>query len=246
VSADSGAQGSAAEPVSTGPPAQPKPEGLFTALFVIIGLVVVVGSAIAVFGLRVQNMDVMALYDDAFPGDEPIPMGLELVDGTALAGAQRWIVLRRPSATEGEDPTPELPVRVALGRMGDALPARRLFAPVAANLPRDLAKDLEKWEKEPYTFEAVTRRGTVVFDGFETDYLVMRTFEDDGTFFDRVRVDLTVGNTGGVLDAEWARDHDGAEVGVLVPLLERIELPAADPDAAPVLPVMGGTEATGS
>lgn len=246
MSTDSGAPVPVSDPVAGGSNVSPKPEGLFTALFVILGLVVVVGSAIAVFGLRVQNMDVMALYDDAFPGDEPVPLGLELVDGTALAGAQRWIVLRRPILEGTEDPTPELPTRVALGRMGDALPARRLFAPVAANLPRDLAEDLEKWEKEPYRFEAVTRRGTVVFDGFETDYLVMRTFDDEGSFFDRVRVDLTVGNTGGVLDAEWTRGFEGAQVEVLVPLLERIELPAADPDAAPVLPVMGGTEATGS
>lgn len=228
----------------TAPAAQgDKPDGLFGALFVIVAIAVVLATAIAVVGLRIQGADALALYEESFPSDEPLPFGLELVDGMAMAGEARHVVLRRPSAESEPDPEPELPERVVLQRFGGALPATRQFAPTRANLPRDLTDDLEKWESAPYRFEAVTRRGTVQFGGMETDFIAQRTFEDDGTFFDSIRVNLTVGQKGGVLAAAWPTGYEGATVEALVPLLERIQLPEPDPEAPPAFEAPGDASA---
>lgn len=217
-----------------------KPEGLLGALFVIVALALVLATGIAVLGLRIQSADAMALYTESFPGDEPLPLGLELVDGMAMAGEARHVVLRRSSAQDEPDAEVELPERVLLQRFGSALPATRQFAPNRENLPRDLTDDLEKWEEKPYRFEAVTRRGTVQFAGVETDYIAERTFEADGTFFDSIRVNLTVGQKGSVLDAAWPSEFDGADVATLVPLLERIQLPEPDPDEPPTFDEVRG------
>lgn len=228
-----------AESAGAGERTPDEPEGLVGALVVIVLLAVVVATTIAVLGLRVQSADVMALYEESFPGDVELPLGLELVDGMAMAGETRYIVLRRPSAEEDPDPDPSLPTRVVLQRFGSALQASRQFAPTRTNLPRDLSDDLEKWEKEPFRFQAVTRRGVVQFAGQETDFIVERTFEDDGAFFDAIRVDLTVDQAGTILVAMWGPNVESADVETLVPLLELVQLPAPDSEAPAALPAPG-------
>jgi hypothetical protein len=220
---------------STERAASSRPEGLLGAALGFVALALVVGLAIATFGLKLGENDVSALLADVLPdlAEEPLPLGLEHVGGSALAGESRWLVLERRADLAPEAVDANWPQRVVFGRFGDALSARRLFDPVLGNVPRDLREELEAWEKKPYRFEAVTRREALTFGTHETDYLVVRTFEKDRTFFDTVRVDLTVGQVGQVLDAMWPTGFEGADAKVLVPLLERLVLPKPVVPAAP-------------
>lgn len=215
--------------------ATPKPEGLLGAALGFVAVALVVGLAVATFGLKLGQGDVSELLSDVLPdaATVPLPLGLEHVGGTALAGESRWLVFERRKDLEAAAVDTRWPERVVFGRFGDALSARRLFDPVLGNVPRDLKEDLERWEKEPYRFEAVTRRETLAFGTHETDYLVVRTFDKDRTFFDTVRIDLTVGQTGQVLDAMWPKGFEGADAKVLVPFLERLELPKPQEPSAP-------------
>jgi hypothetical protein len=208
--------------------AAPKPEGLLGAALGFVALALVVGLAVATFGLKLGQGDVSALLAEVLPdvATVPLPLGLEHVGGTALAGESRWLVFERKKDLDAAAVDSRWPQRVVFGRFGDALSARRLFDPVLGNVPRDLKEELERWEKEPYRFEAVTRRETLAFGTHETDFLVVRTFDKDRTFFDTVRIDLTVGQAGQVLDAMWPKGFEGADAKVLVPLLERLVLPA--------------------
>lgn len=225
----------AASAQSTEPAAPRKPEGLVGAALGFVALALVVALTIATLGLKLGQNDVSALLTDVLPdlADAPLPLGLEHVGGTALAGESRWLVFERRAELGPEDVDVNWPQRVVFGRFGDALSARRLFDPVLGNVPRDLREELERWEKEPYRFDAVTRRETLTFGTHETDFLVVRTFEKDRTFFDTVRVDLTVGQVGQVLDAMWPKGFEDADAKVLVPLLERLVLPKSVVPAAP-------------
>ncbi|MEZ5980153.1 MAG: hypothetical protein R3F34_18335 [Planctomycetota bacterium] len=212
----------AGDPAATEP--RPKPEGLLGSLFTFLAIGLVGATVIAVLGLRLQGGDVRALYDELLPDHATaLPLGLEYTGGTALAGDQRWVLLDR----EGEE-REDLPTRVAIARYKSVGESRRLFQPdVRENNPRDLGMELEKWKKEPYRFEATTRRGVVVFGAHETDWIQARHFQADGTFFDVIRVDLSVGMTGQVLFANFEAGYEGAKVEVLVPLLEQLHLAEA-------------------
>jgi hypothetical protein len=218
-----------------------KPEGLLGAALGFVALTLVVGLAVATFGLKLGENDVSALLADVLPdvGTVPLPLGLEHVGGTTLAGESRWLVFERRKDLDTAAIDARWPERVVFGRFGDALSSRRLFDPVLGNVPRDLKEELERWEKEPYRFEAVTRRETLTFGTHETDFLVVRTYDKERSFFDTVRVDLTVGQVGQVLDAMWPKGFEGADAEVLVPLLERLVLPAPQVPANPAAEAAG-------
>lgn len=213
-----------------------RPEGLVGAALGFVAIAIVFGLVVAAIGLRIGENDVSALRAELLPDLEqrPLPLGLEWKGGSAMAGESRWLVFERAVAAGPEPGAATWPERIVVGRFGDALPARRLFDPVLGNVPRDLSEDLERWREKPYRFEAVTRRETLAFGTHETDWLVLRTFEEDGSFHDTVRVDLTVGRVGQVLEARWPRGYEGADATVLVPFLERLVLPtpSAEPAAA--------------
>ena len=63
------------------------------------------------------------------------------------------------------------------------------------------------------------------------NFLAFRSFAEDGTFQDTVRVNLTTDREAGqLLVATWGKDVEGATVQALVPILEQLDLRlAAEP-----------------
>ena len=210
-------------------------EGLLGSLFVLVVLGAILSTAIALLGLKIQRSDANQLADELLPADVELPLGFVRAGGFAVANEQRWVryVLGPDGATE-QDGRP-LPTAVALGRFESFLAVKRQFEVHGLHTGEDLGRRVEEWLEEPEEqFVGLIGRGTVPIgpDGcYETDYLELREYGDDGHFTDRVRVNLTTGReTAQLLDAQWPQDVEGADVELLAPFLALLDL---EPEPAP-------------
>ncbi|QDU69294.1 hypothetical protein [Engelhardtia mirabilis] len=236
-----------------------RPDSLFGVLFVMLGLMLVVGLGVAVLGLRVQGADSRELYDDLFEPGVELPYSLHFAGGTAVASKQRWVRLERtvepaeprgdvggegdastasaadgaaessggvPGAPTGDLRT-KLPEVVLIGRYAGPVPVARQFE--TGNLPSGqmLSERRKRWLEKPdqrSSWQGLVDRGVVGFGPWEADYVHLRQFLDDGSFYDLIRVNLSSADTGQILVAHWPLGNEHASVEPLKAVLDVLRL----------------------
>ena len=249
-----------------------RPDSLFGVLFVMLGLMLIVGLGVAVFGLRLQGADSRELYDDLFGPGVELPYDLRFVGGTAVANKQRWVRLERPTsavddaASEGaasdagevaeageaagpdgivpegavpegagpaEGPVPigdldtSLPEVVLVGRFAGPVPVARQFETGSLPSGKRLSERRKDWLEKPQersSWLGLIDRGVVGWGPWEADYVHLRQFLDDGSFYDLIRVNLSTGDMGQILVAHWPLGNENAAVEPLKAVLDVISL----------------------
>jgi hypothetical protein len=202
---------------------QPKPEGLFGAVAVIVAIAAVFGVAVSVVGLKFQGYEARQLFDETFGHVAELPFGYRYAGGTATAGKQRWVRLERPAAAPPSDAEFALPEVVLLGRFSGPTAAKRQFQTGFEREAEQIAERRRKWEEDPAEngdWFARVASGVVQWGGLETDYLQLRSYGRDGRRRDLLRVDVSYGQTGQVLVAHWTEEElDQAQLEAIVPFL---------------------------
>lgn len=206
-----------------------EPEGLLKTLFVVIVLAAIGSTAIAFIGRAIQRADSNGLALELIPEEAELPFGLVRAGGVAVANDQRWVrYARQPGERLDPEGRPE-PQVVLFGRYGAVLAVTRQFR--LDGMARDERIDERRgeWEEDPsQTFEAFLEKGTTpVGPGFqfETDFLKFRSYREDGTFEDTIRVNLTTTREAGqLLVATWPANQEGAAIETLEPMLELLQL----------------------
>lgn len=220
----------------------PRPDTMFGVLVAVIVLAAIFGIGVAFVGLRVQGADSRELFEDLFAPGVELPMDLRFAGGTAVANKQRWVRLERSAdgangadgpegAGDGEDTLPET---VLIGRYAGPLPVSRQFETDRLPSGQRLAERRDRWiekgeegdEREDWT--GLIDRGAVGFGPWEADYVHLREFQADGSFYDLIRVNLSTGSTGQILVGQWTPGDDGARVESLRPVLNALELSLVD------------------
>ncbi len=213
-----------------------RPDGLFKTLFIVILLGLLGSTAIALAGRAIQRADSGGLAIDLLPDEAALPFGFVRTGGVAVANDQRWARYMRPSGElldEAGRPVPEV---FLLGRYGAVLAVSRQFKAQDFVRGDDLSDRFEEWQEDPgeHAFEGFLEKGTTpVGPGLtlETDFLAFRSFEEEGSFQDTIRVNLTSNREAGqLLVATWPLNAEGAEVETLLPILERLAL-ELEPDS---------------
>ncbi|MHC4375990.1 MAG: hypothetical protein ACYS26_05265 [Planctomycetota bacterium] len=213
---------------------EPKPEGLFGAVAVIVAIAAVFGVAVSIIGLKFQGFEARQLFDETFGHVEQLPFDFQYAGGTATAGKQRWVRLQRPAAAPPLDPGFELPEVVLLGRFSGPTAAKRQFETGFERGAESIAKRRREWEENPAEkgdWFARVASGVVQWGGLETDYLQLRSYGRDGSRRDLLRVDVSYGQTGQVLVAHWPEEQlDQVQLEAIVPFLSvlRFEEGAAE------------------
>lgn len=206
---------------------QGKPESFLGALFAFVGLMLVVGVGVAIYGLRVQSADSRGLYEDLILEDAVLPYDFELVGGTAVAGKQRWI--RFESAAQAER-DPMLPEAVLIGRYPGPVAVRRQFETGRMPSGDTLAAREREWREAPAkkAFTGLLERGVLAFGPFETDFVRLRDFLPSGEFYDLVRIDLSVPGKSQLLVGHWPLGSEVSNEEALLPFLDVVRLPTPD------------------
>lgn len=234
-----------AEAQAQAPAAEPKPEGLFGAVAVIVAIAAVFGIAVSVVGLKFQGFETRELYDATFGHVAELPFDFQYAGGTAIAGKQRWVRLQRPAAAPPVDPGFELPEVVLLGRFSGPTAAKRQFETGFERSTERIAERRREWEENPAEkgdWFARVASGVVQWGGLETDYLQLRSYGRDGLRRDLLRVDVSFGQTGQVLVAHWPEEQlDQVQLEAIVPFLSVLRFEGAE--AAPEAPSEGADSA---
>jgi hypothetical protein len=213
----------AGTPTAVGDDAPRRPESFFGALFALLALMLVFGVGVAMFGLRLQNADAVELYAEVFGPDAELPMDLERAGGTAVANKQRWIRLERRADAPAD---PALPESVLVGRFDGPLAVARQFETRDLLSGPMLDERLRTWREEPKDdFQALLEKGLLPLGPYETDFLRLRQYLADGHFYDLVRIDLSAGEYGQILVAQWPLDSELASVAAMRPVLDQLLLP---------------------
>lgn len=223
---------------------EPKPEGLFGAVAVIVAIAAVFGIAVSVIGLKFQGFEARQLFDETFGHVEELPFDFQYAGGTATAGKQRWVRLQRPAAAPPLDPGFELPEVVLLGRFSGPTAAKRQFETGFERGTENIAERIREWEENPAEngdWFARVASGVVQWGGLETDYVQLRSYGRDGSRRDLLRVDVSFGQTGQVLVAHWPEEQlDRVRLEAIVPFLSVLSF---EDDAAQPAPVGAGADA---
>ncbi len=206
-----------------------KPEGLFSALFVVSALGLVVAFAIALIGMRIQRGDSDRLALELLPKELELPYGFLHSGGVAVANDQRWVrYARSPSAPAELDGQP-LPEVILLARYRAVLAVERQFGIQGLVSGEELDRRKQQWSEHPEQgFDALLAKGNVpvgTAGTLETDYIAVRSFSADGSFRDVVRVNLTTErDEGQMLVANWPLNVEGADIDLLRPILDLLQL----------------------
>lgn len=218
-------------------PDEPKPEGLFGAVAVIVAIAAVFGIAVSVVGLKFQGFEARQLFDETFGHVDELPFGFQYAGGTATAGKQRWVRMQRPAAAPPLDAGFALPEVVLLGRFSGPTAAKRQFETGFEWEAESIARRRREWEENPAEkgdWFARVASGVVQWGGLETDYLQLRSYGRDGSRRDLLRVDVSFGQTGQVLVAHWPEEQlDQVQLDAIVPFLGALRFEeVAEPESA--------------
>ena len=207
-----------------------RPDGLFKTLFIVILLGLLGSTAIALAGRAIQRADSGGLAIDLLPDEAALPFGFVRTGGVAVANDQRWARYTRPAGELLDEAGRPIPEVFLLGRYGAVLAVSRQFKAQDFVRGDDLSDRFDEWQEDPseHAFDGFLEKGTTPVGPrltLETDFLAFRSFDEEGSFQDTIRVNLTANREAGqLLVATWPSDVEGAEVEALLPILEQLEL----------------------
>jgi hypothetical protein len=228
-----GASGAAAGSLGVGSPLDPAagpvaPEvpraTLLASLRNLILLVLPIAVAISYLGRWAESGERDQLFEELIGDQGALPLGYLYAGGKALASEQRWLrLVPGPDSPESGEHGP-LPTVVLIGRYGAALSAQRQFDLSGLPSGETLAKRVENFEKDGKSgFDGLLGRGTIAFGPYETDYVHLERYRPGEPPFELIRVNLTQGDQGQLLEAHFAPKLD-AKPDALLPFLTTLRL----------------------
>lgn len=233
---NAGAPGHATSSASTAPSFDtPAPTGLLPSLFKLILLVLPIAVGISYLGRWAQTGERDLLFKELIGSESRLPYAYRYTGGTALASEQRWLRLTPSPESPAEADGKPLPKVVLIGRFAAAMAAQRQFESAGLPTGEALAMQVEAWNKEPKSgFDGLIDRGTIAFGPYETDYVQIKRFRPGDEPFELLRINLTRGATGQLLEAHFAPGASPVDPNTLLPFLSALELPAPTAAPAPV------------
>lgn len=200
---------------------------LLASLRNLILLVLPIAVGISYLGRWAESGERDQLFEELLGSSEALPLGYLYAGGKALASEQRWLrLVPGPTSPASAEHGP-LPAVVLIGRYGAALSAQRQFDLAGLPSGEALAKRVESFQKENQSgFDGLLGRGTIAFGAFETDYVHLVRYRSGEAPFELVRINLTQGDQGQLLEAHFPPDAS-ADPDALLPFLSALRLDVA-------------------
>jgi len=216
------------DPTADGKPARESSAGV-VGVALGLGLILLLVLVVAVQGSGV--IDARALLESSFDVGV-LPFDLELIEGAEVATGEKVVVLEVPGAVElPRDPAfedaPEIDeddegepydwTTLEEGETGTApiqvfviwYPARGATAAIERMFDNARWRDLRDFQAGGGRL--MTDKDTLVWAGYDADFVIERQLERGGTFRDWMRVNLSLPDRVCILLARWARGKPAAK-----------------------------------